>query len=85
MQRFRRLPIRSLAFYKPQSSEVQTNETQAFVSRLCLLFAFGIHFAQGNGRLQLHFMDVGQGDGAILIHRFAETVLFDNGDRNYQT
>ncbi len=31
------------------------------------------------GTLQLHFMDVGQGDGAILIAPDGETVLFDNG------
>jgi beta-lactamase superfamily II metal-dependent hydrolase len=31
------------------------------------------------GKLQIHFMDVGQGDGAILIAPDGETVLFDNG------
>jgi beta-lactamase superfamily II metal-dependent hydrolase len=31
------------------------------------------------GRFQIHFMDVGQGDGAILIAPGGETVLFDNG------
>lgn len=35
--------------------------------------------AQANGRLQIHFMDVGQGDGALLISPQGETVLFDNG------
>src|SRR5262249_2049429 len=30
-------------------------------------------------KLQIHFMDVGQGDGAILIAPDGETVLFDNG------
>jgi beta-lactamase superfamily II metal-dependent hydrolase len=34
------------------------------------------------GRLQIHFMDVGQGDGAILIAPDGETVLFDNGPLN---
>jgi hypothetical protein len=34
---------------------------------------------QGNGNLQIHFMDVGQGDGAILISPQGETVLFDDG------
>ena len=34
---------------------------------------------QGNGNLQIHFMDVGQGDGALLISPLGETVLFDNG------
>ena len=35
-------------------------------------------FALGNGNLQIHFMDVGQGDGAILISPGGETVMFDN-------
>jgi beta-lactamase superfamily II metal-dependent hydrolase len=34
-----------------------------------------------NGRLQIHFIDVGQGDGALLISPQGETVLFDNGKR----
>lgn len=34
---------------------------------------------QANGKLQIHFMDVGQGDGAILISPGGQTVLFDNG------
>jgi beta-lactamase superfamily II metal-dependent hydrolase len=38
-------------------------------------------FGQANGKLQIHFMDVGQGDGAILISPLGETVLFDNGKR----
>lgn len=38
--------------------------------------------AQANGRLQLHFMNVGQGDGALLITPRGTTVLFDNGVRN---
>ncbi|HEU4596239.1 MAG TPA: MBL fold metallo-hydrolase [Pyrinomonadaceae bacterium] len=42
---------------------------------LCSAPAFG----QGNGKLQIHYMDVGQGDGAILISPLGETVLFDNG------
>lgn len=37
--------------------------------------------ALGNGKLQIHFMNVGQGDGAILISPQGETVLFDNGKR----
>ena len=35
-----------------------------------------------NGRLQLHFMNVGQGDGALLVSPKGETVLFDDGVRN---
>jgi beta-lactamase superfamily II metal-dependent hydrolase len=36
-------------------------------------------FAQANGKLQIHFIDVGQGDGALLVSPRGETVLFDNG------
>jgi beta-lactamase superfamily II metal-dependent hydrolase len=47
---------------------------------LCLTsFAFG----QANGKLQIHFIDVGQGDAAILISPKGETVLFDDGVSGY--
>jgi competence protein ComEC len=36
--------------------------------------------AQGNGRLQIHFMNVGQADAAILISPRGQTVLFDVGE-----
>jgi beta-lactamase superfamily II metal-dependent hydrolase len=35
--------------------------------------------AQSNGKLQIHYMDVGQGDGAVLISPRGETVLLDDG------
>jgi beta-lactamase superfamily II metal-dependent hydrolase len=38
--------------------------------------------AQANGKLQIHFIDVGQGDGALLISPQGETVLFDGGVLN---
>jgi beta-lactamase superfamily II metal-dependent hydrolase len=41
-----------------------------------------ISYGQANGKLQIHFMDVGQGDGALLISPNGETVLFDDGVRN---
>lgn len=37
---------------------------------------------QANGNLQIHFINVGQGDGAILISPQGQTVMFDNGVRN---
>lgn len=43
-----------------------------------LLFPLGIQAQQGN--LQIHFINVGQGDAALLISPTGETVLFDNGD-----
>lgn len=36
-------------------------------------------FGQANGKLQLHFIDVGQGMGALLVSPQGETVLFDDG------
>src|SRR6185295_2345161 len=50
---------------------------RALLLTLCLVPASA--FALGNGNLQIHFMDVGQGDGAILISPGGETVMFDNG------
>ncbi|MEW6664130.1 MAG: MBL fold metallo-hydrolase [Thermodesulfobacteriota bacterium] len=44
-----------------------------------VLFIASSALAQGNGKLQIHFIDVGQGDAAILISPNGETVLFDNG------
>ncbi len=44
-----------------------------------LFLAASLVLGQGNGKLQLHFMDVGQGDGAVLISPKGEVVLFDNG------
>src|SRR5438874_13541552 len=48
-----------------------------------VLFAFVVVWplervtrAQANGKLQIHFMDVWQGDGAILISPNGQTVLF---------
>lgn len=40
-------------------------------------------YGQANDKLQLHFMNVGQGDGALLVSPGGETVLFDNGVLNY--
>lgn len=36
---------------------------------------------QANGKLQIHFMDVGQCDGAILMSPLEQMVLFDNDKR----
>jgi beta-lactamase superfamily II metal-dependent hydrolase len=36
--------------------------------------------AQGNGKLQIHHMDVGQGDGAVLISPGGQVVVFDVGE-----
>ena len=49
---------------------------------VCILVLAGVALAQTNGKLQIHFMDVGQGDGAVLISPNGAVVLFDTGVRN---
>ena len=39
--------------------------------------------AQANGKLQIQFTDLSQGDGAILIGPNGEMVLFDDAVRNF--
>lgn len=39
-------------------------------------------WGQTNDKLQIHFMNVGQGDGALLVSPKGETILFDDGVRN---
>jgi competence protein ComEC len=46
----------------------------------CLFTLIGITCAQSNGKLQIHHMDVGQGDGAVLISPSGEVVVFDAGE-----
>ena len=46
------------------------------------LLSVAASLAQTNGQLQIHFMDVGQGDGAVLISPNGSVVLFDTGVRN---
>jgi beta-lactamase superfamily II metal-dependent hydrolase len=53
--------------------------------RVSVLFAYlfalaGFACAQANGKLQIHHMDVGQGDGAVLISPSGEVVVFDAGE-----
>lgn len=50
---------------------------------LLFLLTVQVSFSQQNGKLQIHFMNVGQGDGAVLISPLGEVVLFDNGVRNF--
>src|SRR5262245_24498128 len=38
-----------------------------------------VALAQANGKLQIHHMDVGQGDGMLLISPLGQTALFDDG------
>jgi len=65
---------------------MKSKRTKAYILKIALLIAVSFIsfevYGQGNGKLQLHFMDVNQGDGAILISPGGQTVLFDNGVRN---
>ena len=56
--------------------------TIRFATLLVLTLWPAIAFSQANGKLQIHFIDVGQGDGAVLISPGGEVVLFDDGVRN---
>lgn len=38
------------------------------------------HAIAGNGKLQIHHIDVGQGDGMLLVSPNGQTALFDNGN-----
>lgn len=46
---------------------------------LVLLLLPGAALALGNGKLQVHHMQVGQGDGILLISPQGQTALFDTG------
>ena len=41
---------------------------------ILVLLCVSLAYAQANGKLQIHFMDVGQGDGAVLISPQGEVV-----------
>lgn len=43
------------------------------------LFAPALAFAQANGQLQIHQLNVGQGDAALVISPLGETMLIDTG------
>ena len=54
--------------------------TKRLVSVTLLAVALAsVALGQANGKLQIHFMDVGQGDGAVLISPQGQVVLFDAG------
>src|SRR5947208_9322137 len=61
--------------------ELSMRRTVMFLIALSVGALQSMTSAQTN-RLQIHFMDVGQGDGAILIAPDGETVLFDGGPFN---
>ena len=52
---------------------------RAFRAASLALLVPSLVLAQANGKLQIHHIDVGQGDGALLISPLGQTVLFDDG------
>lgn len=46
---------------------------------LALLLLPALALAAGNGKLQIHHIDVGQGDGILIISPLGETALVDDG------
>jgi len=47
---------------------------------VCIVAWVGVAYGLANGKLQIHHMDVGQGDGAVLISPKGQVVLFDAGE-----
>ncbi len=52
---------------------------RALASACLALLVPAVALALGNGKLQIHHIDVGQGDGALLISPLGQTALFDDG------
>lgn len=47
---------------------------------LVLSFALSLAIAEPNRKLQIHFMDVGQDDGAVLLSPQGEVVMVDSSN-----
>lgn len=68
----------------PDSPFRATRRPSRFTLLLCTLalalLPYAAHAFTGNGKLQIHHIDVGQGDGALLISPNGQTALFDDGN-----
>ncbi|HEY2954152.1 MAG TPA: hypothetical protein VGK89_02745 [Candidatus Eisenbacteria bacterium] len=51
----------------------------ALAAALASLLAPGLALAQANGKLQIHHVDIGQGDGMLLISPQGQRAFFDDG------
>ena len=45
-----------------------------------VFLSVGLGVTQANGKLQIHHIDIGQGDGAVLISPGGQVVVFDAGE-----
>src|SRR6266478_10156028 len=65
-------------------NHLKTSSIGLKILPLTILLLLQLHvFGQADGKLQIHFIDVGQGDGALLISPQGERVLFDDGALKY--
>jgi beta-lactamase superfamily II metal-dependent hydrolase len=51
----------------------------ALAAALASLLVPGLALAQANGKLQIHHVDIGQGDGMLLISPLGQRAFFDDG------
>ena len=63
----------------PSRIPVLSRSLRCLALSTLFLFAAATAFAQANGKLQLHHVKVGQGDGILLISPLGQTALFDDG------
>ncbi len=64
----------------PTRGSVSRSIRLALRTALAGLLIPAIALAAGNGKLQIHHVDVGQGDGILLISPLGQTALFDDGN-----
>ena len=63
----------------PHSRRVTPFLRLIFGAALIALLVPGLALALGNGKLQIHHVDIGQGDGMLLISPQGQTAFFDDG------
>ncbi|MCC6652236.1 MAG: MBL fold metallo-hydrolase, partial [Candidatus Eisenbacteria bacterium] len=70
---------------RPPAVEIRRARSPIRSAILATLFALALlpalaHAIAGNGKLQIHHIDVGQGDGVLVISPNGQTALFDSGN-----
>ena len=64
----------------PQCHRVTLSLRLALVAAFAVLLAPALALAQANGKLQIHHVDIGQGDAMLLISPLGQTAFFDDGN-----